>query len=216
MIEQPKKIYIIGAGGHGKVAIRAAQLGGTEVVAVFDDALEKQGNTICDVLIVGNVLSILEASPLPTLIAIGSNQSRMMFAEKLKLSWATIVHPSAYIDSSVKLGAGVLVLAHAVIQADALLEDHVIVNNNATIEHDCRAAIASHVSSNACLSGGTSIGKATLVGAGAIVLPGIQVGDSSTIGGGAVVTKNVGDYMTAVGVPARVIKPNDRDATAQD
>lgn len=216
MIEQPKRIYVIGAGGHGKVAIRAAQLGGSEVVAVFDDDDDKQGGNICGTPISGNVFSILKAPPLPTLIAIGANQSRKKIAKKLNLSWATIVHPSAYIDSSVKLGRGVLVLAHAVIQVDALLEDHVIVNNNATIEHDCCAAIASHVSSNACLSGGASIGKATLVGAGATVLPGIQVGDSSTIGGGAVVTKNVGDYMTAVGVPARVIKTNDRDAMAQD
>jgi sugar O-acyltransferase (sialic acid O-acetyltransferase NeuD family) len=202
--KQPEKIYIIGAGGHGKVAIRAAQLGGMEVVAVFDDATEKQGGTCCDVPVVGDIPSIRNAPPLPTLIAIGDNHIRLHLARKLELHWATVVHPSAIIDSTAKIGIGVLVLAGAVVQADAILEDHAIINDNATIEHDCHVATGAHVSCNACLAGEASIGKGTMIGIGASILPGICVGDSSVVAAGAVVINNLESHVTAMGVPARV------------
>ncbi len=206
MIERHDRIYIIGAGGHGKVAVRAAQLSGIQVIAVFDDAPEKRGGTVCGVPIAGDVPSITGAPPLPTLIAIGNNMQRIQIAEQLKMIWATVVHPAAFVDPSVMLGAGVLVLANAVVQIDATLENHVIVNDNATVEHDCHVDAAAHVSCNACLAGGASVGKATLIGASATVLPGVRVGNYSLIGGGAVVVRDLGDCVTAIGVPAKVIK----------
>ena len=44
------------------------------------------------------------------------------------------------------------------------------------------------------------------LGAGATVLDGIQVGKGAIVGAGAVVTKDLPDYVIAVGVPAKVIK----------
>jgi acetyltransferase-like isoleucine patch superfamily enzyme len=43
------------------------------------------------------------------------------------------------------------------------------------------------------------------VGVNSIVLPGVTVGRGAIVGAGAVVTKDVPDYATVVGVPARVI-----------
>ena len=206
MTERPESIYIIGAGGHAKVAIRAAQLSGIKIVAVFDDAAEKQGTTICEVPIVGAIHSILEAEPLPTLIAIGDNALRMRLADQWDLAWATVIHPQSCIDRSVEIGVGTLVLAGAVVQVDAHLGNHVVINNNATVEHDCRVETGAHLSGNACLAGASSIGSGTLVGIGASVLPGVRVGEYSTVGAGAVVANDLGNGVTAVGVPARVVE----------
>jgi len=60
--------------------------------------------------------------------------------------------------------------------------------------------------SNACLAGGSSIGTETLIGTGASVLPGIHIGGHAIVGAGAVVTRNLNDRVTAVGVPASVVK----------
>ena len=43
------------------------------------------------------------------------------------------------------------------------------------------------------------------IGSNATILPGITIGKNAIIGAGAVVTRDVPDYATVVGVPARVI-----------
>jgi len=202
---QPEQIYIIGAGGHGKVAIRAAQLCGTEVVAVFDDASEKHGTTLLGAPVVGNVPSILQMRSLPTLIAIGDNHTRLRLASQFALDWVSVVHPKAIVDCYAEVGVGVLILAGAVIQTLATVCDHAIINDNATVEHDCRIARGAHVSCNSCLAGGAQLGEGSLIGMGASVLPGIQVGDGAIVGAGAVVTKNLDEHVTAFGVPAQVL-----------
>src|SRR6476619_6385317 len=52
------------------------------------------------------------------------------------------------------------------------------------------------------------------VGSNATILAGITIGEGALIGAGAVVTKDVPDYMIAVGVPAQVIgRAKDAPAT---
>lgn len=52
-----------------------------------------------------------------------------------------------------------------------------------------------------------TIGDDVTVGAGARVLGGITIGDHALIGANAVVTIDVPAYSTAVGIPARILKP---------
>ncbi|HEX5472969.1 MAG TPA: NeuD/PglB/VioB family sugar acetyltransferase, partial [Lacipirellulaceae bacterium] len=203
MNELPKEIYVVGAGGHGKVAVRAAQEAGFVVGAVFDDDPAKLGKKLCGVPIAGNILAISQYPLRPILLAIGDNSLRLALADELKLPWATVIHPRATIDPSAQLGAGVLILAGAVVQVDALVGDLVIINDNATVEHDTRISAGAHISCNACLAGGSRVGKGTMIGAGAVLLPKVCVGNFATVGAGAVVTHDVPDNITVAGIPAR-------------
>jgi sugar O-acyltransferase (sialic acid O-acetyltransferase NeuD family) len=205
MTKLPDEIYVVGAGGHGKVAVRAAQLCEIHVVGVFDDDPTKVGRDVCGVPVMGYVRWLSLHRPLPTLIAIGDNARRLSLANELKMSWATLVHPAAMVDSYAQIGAGALILAGAVVQVDATIGDHAVVNDNATVEHDCYVGPGAHVSCNACLAGAARVGKGAMVGAGAVILPNVHVGDFATIGAGAVVTRDVPSYATAVGVPARIL-----------
>ena len=215
MSKPPEEIYVIGAGGHGKVAVRAAQAGGIRVVAVFDDDARKFDHELCGVPVVGEIRSVLQHRPLPTLIAIGDNSRRLAIADQMKLPWATVVHPTAVVDASVQLGVGVLVLAGAVIQVDALIGEHAVVNDNATIEHDCCVAPGAHISCNACLTGGARVGRGAMIGAAAVLLPNISVGDFAAVGAGSVVTSDVPSMVTVAGVPARLIERHSKKAASQ-
>lgn len=53
---------------------------------------------------------------------------------------------------------------------------------------------------------GIEIGHDTWIGHGAVIMPGVKVGIGAIIGSNAVVTKDVADFATAVGVPARPIR----------
>lgn len=48
--------------------------------------------------------------------------------------------------------------------------------------------------------------EGAFIGANVVILPGVTIGKHSIIGAGSIVTKDVPDYCTAVGAPARVIK----------
>ena len=56
-----------------------------------------------------------------------------------------------------------------------------------------------------------TLGKGVVVGAGAKILGPIHVGDSAKIGSNAVVVRNVPLGATAVGIPARIVTPDDVD-----
>jgi acetyltransferase-like isoleucine patch superfamily enzyme len=54
------------------------------------------------------------------------------------------------------------------------------------------------------------------IGAGAILLDGVRVGTGAVVGAGAIVTQDVPPRALAVGVPARVIRQLDEDASNQE
>jgi serine acetyltransferase len=56
------------------------------------------------------------------------------------------------------------------------------------------------------ISGEVKIGEANFWGTGAKVINQVKVGNNVNIGAGAVVTKDIPDDVTAVGVPAKVVK----------
>jgi acetyltransferase-like isoleucine patch superfamily enzyme len=63
-----------------------------------------------------------------------------------------------------------------------------------------------HVAPGVHTGGEVRIGEGTLVGIGATVMPGCSVGSWSVIGAGAVVTADLPGSVTAVGVPARILR----------
>jgi len=94
----------------------------------------------------------------------------------------------------------------AIVQSAAKVGRHVLVNTAASIDHDNEIGDYAHVSPHATLCGHVKVGEGTHIGAGAVVIPSIRIGKWCTIGAGTVVIRDIPDYATAVGNPARVIK----------
>lgn len=57
---------------------------------------------------------------------------------------------------------------------------------------------------------GIQIGDYVWLGAGCRILDGVTIGRHAIIGAGSVVTREIPDFATAVGVPARVVSSGDR------
>ena len=202
------KIAIIGAGGHGKVVLDAVLSAGTHVVAgIVDDNTELVGTRLFDVPIVGNIADLKHVEGY--IIAIGDNRIRR---EKYNIylqagyTPVTVIHPSAVISPSARIGKGTVVLANVVINPDASISDNVVLYTSCTIDHECGISDHSYVSPGCNICGRARVGVGTMVGAGAVVLPGLSIGEWSIIGAGAVVTNDVPDNVTVAGVPARIIR----------
>lgn len=204
------KLILIGAGGHSKV-IQDIVAANTEfnLYAILDDTFEELNEV--DGVIFGNTsfLESLKVEEYKYCIAIGNNAVRKKLFDKFSISieqYASLIHPSAIISKSAGIGYGTVVMPNAVVNANTVVGNHCIINTGAVIEHDNRIGDYMHISPNATLAGTVSVGAGTHIGAGAVVIPGKCVGSWSNVGAGGVVVNDIGDRVTAVGVPAKVIK----------
>lgn len=209
------KIVIIGHGGHSKVICDSIlSQNEFEVVGYLDDKYK-------DVKRIGNIYygPISSAKRLidyfidiKFIIAIGNNQGRKQIVDKLNLSenyFVTLIHKSAVVSQSSKIGIGTVVMPNSVINAESQIGNHAIINTGAIIEHDCIVGDFIHVSPAATLTGAVHLEEGVSVGAGAIIIPNIKIGEWSIIGAGATVISHIPSYCTAVGIPAKVNKVNE-------
>jgi sugar O-acyltransferase (sialic acid O-acetyltransferase NeuD family) len=118
----------------------------------------------------------------------------------------TIISPKSLVTNKENISKGTAILANAIIEEDAILSDGVLVNLNALVCHEAQIGKFVEISPGAILLGACKIGDYTSIGAGAIVNPLVKIGRNAVIGAGAVVTKDIPDYSTAVGIPAKTIK----------
>ncbi len=195
-----RRMIVYGGGGHGKSVIEAARATGHfEVVGVVDDGLAR-GSAVVGVPILGG------GEILPELLAqglrlaanavggIGDARSRItVFHRLIQAGFAcpAIVHPTAFVEPSAVVSAGVQVFPHAYVGSEAEIGFGSIVNTSAVVSHDCRLAAYANVSPGALLAGGVTLGEAALIGMGVTVNLGVAIGDGARVGNSAVVKKDV-------------------------
>ncbi len=196
-------IVVVGSGGHAKVVVATARAAGWKVTRVVDDDAARWGQAVLGVAIDGRSALALDDPAALVIVAIGDNATRDRVTRGARCTFATLVHPRAFVDETVRLGAGTVVFAGAVIQPDARIGCHTIVNTSASIDHDCVIGDAVHVAPGVHLSGAVTLGDGVLMGIGSHAIPAVAIGAWSTIGAGATVVRSIPARTVAVGVPAR-------------
>jgi sugar O-acyltransferase (sialic acid O-acetyltransferase NeuD family) len=196
-------MLLYGGSGHAKVIIDCLLANNLPVHGIFDD------NPALTSLVDYPVVGSYKKDFLPQeriLIAIGNNYIRNKLANTIMHTFGMVIHPSAQVSRFASLGPGTVIFHNSVVQAGTNIGTHCIINTAASIDHDCIISDFVHISPNATVSGGVQVGEGTHIGAGATIIQGIRLGKWCTIGAGAVVIRNVPDFATAVGVPAKIIR----------
>lgn len=206
------KLIIWGAAGHGKAVLDIVRATGVfREIAFVDDACAAPGACFfdCEVLSAFEGIEMLKARGHRCfVVAIGDNRARKRcFQEGVNrgLEPALLIHPSAVVSASARIGGGTVVMPHVVINAAAEIGCNCILNTGVIVEHDCRIADHVHLAPRVTLGGGVTVESHALVGIGAIALPRARIGEDAIIGAGAVVLDLVPPGATAVGVPAKVL-----------
>lgn len=199
-----KQICIYGAGGHAKVVNETALSAGYLIDQRYDDNAEvvELSNGLYQPGI-GLAQEAFVPPQTPCILAIGNNRIRAKLAGQLSVTYATLVHASSIVGSSISLAAGTVVFAQAILQPGASIGAHAIINTAASVDHDCVIGDYAHISPGVTLCGNVRIGRGAHIGAGATIIPGITIGDWATVGAGAVVIRDVPDGATVVGNPAQ-------------
>ncbi|MCY1520745.1 putative acetyltransferase EpsM [compost metagenome] len=193
-------MYIIGAGGHGKVVAELAQLNVLPILSFIDE----NKVTITSGSI--NVIHDFPSEMVSATIAIGNNLVRKRIAQTYAYNYLKLIHPRANISGQATIGVGSVVIAGATINIDAMIGEHVIVNTNASVGHDCIIGNFVHIAPNAALAGNVIVGEGTHIGMGATVIQGVKIGKWCVVGAGSVVINDIPNGAMVVGNPARVIK----------
>ncbi len=138
-------IHIIGNGGHAKVVREAlaAHMG------LFPIEHRPEGDF--------------------SFIAVGNNRDRKKESLQAPHPFVTIIHPSAVVSDSAKIGEGTIVMAGVVIQADAVIGRHCIINSCASVDHDCVLGDYVHIAPGAHLCGTVRVGEGAMVGTGVCI-----------------------------------------------
>lgn len=206
-------VVILGAGGHGKVALDILRAAGEHRVTAFLDANESlAGSEVHGVSVLGNVnlLPKLKHQKIKgAFIAIGDNRVRESYAQlvlEAGLELINAVHPNATISPTASMGRNVMVAAGVVVCTDVRIGDSAILNTSSVIDHECEVGPAVHICPGAILAGRVKIGRGAFVGLGAQILPCLNVGDRAVIGAGATVIRDVPPAVTVVGTPARLLR----------
>ena len=207
-------IAIIGQGGHSKVITDLVRLNNDHVIiGYFDDKYEKLtivNNTYFGPIQLAKKL-LNYFKDIKFLIAVGDNKTRNLLAQNLGLSeeyYISLIHPSAIISPSAKIGHGTVIMANSVVHAGTEIGNHSIINTCAVVEHDNRLGDFVHISPNATLTGAVLVEEGVHIGAGANIIPNMTIGKWAVIGAGSTVIKNIPSHCTAVGIPAKVKMKN--------
>jgi sugar O-acyltransferase (sialic acid O-acetyltransferase NeuD family) len=193
-------LVLIGAGGHAKVVLSLAHSIGLDVSGVCDPSLKAQGiERWRELSVLGGdeYLSLIKSDSVQLLNGVGQkvgDPSRRLVYEKFQsmgFDFPALVHPSAIVDPSARIGSGSQIMAGVIVQVDCIIGENSIINTGAVIDHDCSIGDSVHVAPRAVLCGGVCIDTSAYIGSGAVVLQGINIGKEAIVGAGSALRKNL-------------------------
>lgn len=105
-------------------------------------------------------------------VALGNNETRLCLINKLlaiNCDVVSLIHPTAYVSPTVKLGIGCCVLPMAVVNTDSIIKDGCIINCGAVVDHNCIVNEGVHVCMNAVIKANNEIASLSKIEACCVV-----------------------------------------------
>jgi sugar O-acyltransferase (sialic acid O-acetyltransferase NeuD family) len=196
----PTALIIFGGGGQGKAVIDVIRAMGTyHITGLLDDGLPK-GSEVLGVPVLGGASELPEWYDRGTRLAvnavggIGNVDVRLKIFDILRkagFSFPTIIHPSAVIERSAEIEAGVQILPLAYVGSAARIGFGSLLNAGVIVSHDCVIGQVVNLSPGATLAGGVHVENYAQIGMRATVNVQITIGERARLGNGCTVKADV-------------------------
>ena len=196
------KVLIYGGGGLAKVAIDILRKRKEYQLYGVIDSNYPDKKDVLGVPVIGNDAMLKELfnngynKAFNAIGLVNNAHWRKPPYEKLKeigFEFINVIHDTAAIEESVKMGEGNLVCAGAAIGSDTIIGNNCFINVGSIISHDCIISDNCHIASGAVLAGRVIVGENTLIGQGCTIYIGVKIGKNVVIQNGCHIFKNVPD-----------------------
>ncbi|GAC1383060.1 MAG: acetyltransferase [Hymenobacter sp.] len=216
LTEANPPLVIFGAGGLGReVLLLLRQLNDAhptwELRGFYDDQ-PPPTPTVAGLPFLGTSADLnATTEPLAVAVAVGSPAGRAAVVARLDsphLRFPAIVHPGVALRpyQNIVLGPGCIIQQDVKLMTDLTLGRFVFVNVGSIVGHDAVLEDFCSLMAHVDVGGGAHFETGTYFGTKATVIQGVRVGAHSVLGAGAVAVRDLPARVTAVGVPATVIK----------
>jgi len=207
-----KNLVIVGNGGFAhEIKLLVDRINKIDKKWNFCGFIDKEaGNDV-----VGNDDYILSAfKKLNVVIAIGSPVVRRKITEKYKINpnvvYPNLIDPSVILENKVRMGQGNIICAGSILTTDIMIGDFNIINLSCTIGHDTVIKNFVTINPGSNISGNVNLNNGVEIGTGTKMIQGITIGVNTVVGAGSVVIRDLTSDCTVAGVPARVIKEENK------
>jgi len=142
------------------------------------------------------------------LFAIGNIEVKKRIVTNLKKKGAkflTLIHPTAIISNTVKIGEGVIICPYVIVSDCVQLGDFVMMNLYSSCGHDAKVGKYCILSPYATLNGFVILEDEVFLGTHATVIAHKKVGYQSKVSANSVVMRDVPPNRMVVGVPGKII-----------
>ena len=193
------KLALFGYGGHAREV--ACQM--NQEVTFFVD--NKYAPTVPNV----TGISTFNPEEYLMMVAVADSKDRADIVSRLpkETKYFTFIHPSVLImDDNIKVGEGSFIGANSILTTNIKLGKHALLNRENHIGHDC--FIGDYFSAMPCavVGGNVWIDNKVYLGSCSNIKEKIKIVANVVIGMNAAVVKNITEFGTYVGVPAKKIK----------
>jgi sugar O-acyltransferase (sialic acid O-acetyltransferase NeuD family) len=183
-----------------------------ECVAFLDDNASLWGQVLHGVPVRGPIRAARDFRGCLFVNGIGSPQNYSRKPELIAQldmpadRFATIVHPTASVSRTARIGLGSVIFQHVTVASSARIGEHVVVLPNSIVSHDVDVGDYTCVAGGVSISGSARIGRGCYIGTKAAIIGGATIGDGSLVGMGSVVLRDVPPGIIAAGNPARTLR----------
>lgn len=207
-----KNLVIIGAGGCGREVLQWAKdinkiRNRWNIKGFLDDNMDALAGLSCSARIISTVDAYEIEEDDEFVCCIGNSRIRKSIVDSLKEKGAvftTLVHPTAVVAETGRIGEGAIVYPFALISDNAVIGDGTIINMYSSVAHDSVLGDYCTISAHCDITGMCSLGRHVFMGTTSCIVPGVSIGDDVYICAGSTVMSKVRKGRKVIGNPARI------------
>ena len=208
-----RRLAIIGAGDLGLQLHHLADLLRFEIAGFFDDT-RTPGTEVAGSVVLGGLSDIRPAFDRDQFdsLVVGIGYKHLDLRQSLyrlhegHIPFATLVHPSAVVDATCRIGAGSVLYSGCVLDMEARIGSNCLLNTGCVIAHHSNIGDGCFLSPAVSIAGFVVVEPGCVLGIGTIVIDNIRIASGCRTGAGAVVTRHIEERGLYLGIPAQLAK----------